>query len=235
MSGAQSTRPVFGRKREEDPSKVPPGLAGGTYFGATFPDDVIQLVPLLHTEAASTDVVRTCIANVIEHIRAGSESWSADVEQSEIAGYLHSGLFTILRSAISSKVNTTRIVADLKRMNVPTQVADDIGHAFLKSRAQLEASALRHRIRFPKLDKLRWRIDVVISSGSLSRVMRPSILMQLILSDGKIETFVVELGQFHALRYGVAKLLREMQAIERHPIMRVAHELQKREDADRNK
>lgn len=237
MSAAQGARPRFGRKAEEDQTRVPGGLSG-TFFGSAIPDDVIQFVPLLHTEAASTDVVRTCIANVIEHIRAGtriSVSANTYVEQSEVAGYLHSGLFTILRSAISSKVNTTRIVADLKRMNVPAQVADDIGHAFLESRAQLEASALRHRIRFPKLDKLRWRIDVVISSGSLSRVMRPSILMQLILSDGSIQTFVVELAQFHALRYGVAKLLREMQTIERHPIMRVAHELQKREDADRNK
>ena len=39
--------------------------------------------------------------------------------------------------------------------------------------------AVASRIRCPRLERLRWRVDVVISSGSLSRVMRPTILMQV--------------------------------------------------------
>ena len=203
---------------------------------------------MLHGEGAGTDVVRGIIANVIEHLSSSSAFDSVSLDGNFIAfqkglgqqsnenfGFLYSGLCSILRAAISSKVNTTRIVADLKKMNVPTQVADDLGQAILRSRSSLEQTALHRRIRFPKLDKLRWRIDVVISSGSLSRVMRPYILLQMILSDGRIETFEVSQEQFNQIRHGVAKVLREMQTIERHPIIRVAEEIQKREDLGRNK
>lgn len=60
-------------------------------------------------------------------------------------------------------------------------------------------------------------MDVAISSSSLLRVFRPCILMQVALSDGRIKTFDVPVDQFHQLRYNVAKVLRDMQELERHP------------------
>ena len=44
------------------------------------------------------------------------------------------------------------------------------------------------------------------------------------LSDGSIKTFEVSVEQFHQLRYNTAKVLRDMQELERHPIMRIAFE-----------
>jgi hypothetical protein len=43
--------------------------------------------------------------------------------------------------------------------------------------AGLQANAIANRIRCPRLE--RWRVDVAVSSGALSRVMRPSIFMQV--------------------------------------------------------
>jgi len=218
----------LGKKgKEEDLTQVPNALAG-TFFGSTIPDDVKLLVPLLHREGASGfEVVRGIATHTIEYLNAGavasnvldSEFIAAQrklgQQNNEKFGFIYSGVFTVLKSAIASKVNTTRIVADLKKMNMPLQVADDLGQAIRRSRSELETTALHRRIRFPKLDKLRWRIDVVISSGSLSRVMRPAILFQLILSDGNIETFECSQEQFSQIRYGCAKLLRDMQQIVR--------------------
>lgn len=239
----------FGKKKEVDVTRVPDGISG-TFFGASVPDDVKLVVPLLHDKSspvATTEVVRACIARVIEYLKHGGTveadvgadvefvSWQREIGQQgsgELLGCVFSGVYSILRAAISCKVNTTKIVADLKRMNLPASVADDLGQAILRARPQLEKTALRS-FRRTKLDLLRWRIDVVISSGSLSRVMRPSILMQMFLSDGRIHTFEVSQEQFNQIRHGVAMVLREMQLIERHPIMKVAKELQKREDAER--
>ena len=50
---------------------------------------------------------------------------------------------------------------------------------------------------------------------------------QMTLSDGRIKTFEVPIEQFHRLRFGVAKTLREMQQLERHPIMRLAFDREK--------
>ena len=58
----------------------------------------------------------------------------------------------------------------------------------------------------------------------------PSLVLsvpQMTLSDGKIKTFELPIEQFHRLRFGVAKMLREMQQLERHPIMRLAFDREK--------
>ena len=44
---------------------------------------------------------------------------------------------------------------------------------------------------------LQWRVDITISNSSLLRVMKPSILMQMTLSDGEIKTFELPIEQFH--------------------------------------
>mmetsp|Transcript_3669 Transcript_3669/g.7591 ORF Transcript_3669/g.7591 Transcript_3669/m.7591 type:complete len:116 (+) Transcript_3669:317-664(+) len=67
---------------------------------------------------------------------------------------------------------------------------------------------------FPQLDRLRWRVDVTISSNHLARVLQPSILMEMTLSDGSIKTFEVSVEQFHALRHAVARSIHEMEALE---------------------
>ena len=53
------------------------------------------------------------------------------------------------------------------------------------------------------------------------------------LSDGRVKTFEVSVEQFHKLRYNVAKVLRDMQELERHPIMRIAFEADKKKFDDK--
>ena len=68
---------------------------------------------------------------------------------------------------------------------------------------------------------MKWRVDVSISTSSLDKIMKPSVMVELSLSDGSIKTFEMDVDQFQKLRYDTARLLRQMQEIERHPIMRI--------------
>jgi hypothetical protein len=138
-------------------------------------------------------------------------------------------------------------------MNLPANCVQLVAAALKRERLELEASSLATRTRLPRLEGLTWRVDVTISSSSLLRVFRPSIMMQMALSDGRIKTFDVSVEQFHQLRYNVAKVLRDMQVrlitlldlfgmclltkpiyinlsqeLERHPIMRIADEASKK-------
>jgi len=227
---------------------VMPDRVPGTFFGTSHlavPDEVRAVVPLLHKESCSVDMVRACIQQVVAYLKDNGVFEGAEGEeaykkfQRSVAGQnsgddvnmLFTGIYSIITAAISSKEQTTTIVEDMKRMHLPPAVADDLGLVIHKSRAALETAALRGRIGFPGLSKLRWRIDVTISSGSLSRVMRPSILMQMVLSDGRIRSFDVSVQQFNQLRFGVAKMLKDMQTLERHPVMRIERE----EDLARHK
>lgn len=68
---------------------------------------------------------------------------------------------------------------------------------------------------------MNWRVDVAISSNTMSRVLKPTILMKMQTSDGKIQTFEVSVEKFHEMRYNVAKVLKEMQEIEQHPVLKI--------------
>lgn len=73
--------------------------------------------------------------------------------------------------------------------------------------------------------------------------------MKLIMKDGGIKMFEVSLAQFNQLRYNVAKVactcslmnlffilflkaMREIQVLERHPIIKIVNEFKKREEEE---
>ena len=52
-----------------------------------------------------------------------------------------------------------------------------------------------------------WRVDVVLSTSSVSRVLRPSVLLRATLTDGTVATFELNARSFHELRHAVAEAL----------------------------
>lgn len=68
--------------------------------------------------------------------------------------------------------------------------------------------------KLPSLEDLRWRLDVIISTSSLHRVLRPQLTMQCALSDGSTHAFHVSKQRFHELRYTAAKMLKDAQDLE---------------------
>ena len=60
---------------------------------------------------------------------------------------------------------------------------------------------------------------MTISTTSLLRVMRPSVTMSLRLSNGQTVQFELSPERLSELRYQVARVLKEMQDLERHPIL----------------
>nr|CAD7446636.1 unnamed protein product [Timema bartmani] len=90
-----------------------------------------------------------------------------------------------------------------------------------------------------KLEKLRWRIDVTISSrydiygvdqrssssslvNVLSRVLEPCLLLEMTLNNGRKEVFEVSLAKFHQMRYHVTSLLNQMENIEKRKLFKSA-------------
>lgn len=56
----------------------------------------------------------------------------------------------------------------------------------------------------------------------------------MVLKDGSIKTFEVSMEQFNQMRYSVAKMLHEIQTVERHPIIKLVNEFKRREEEDYN-
>lgn len=146
---------------------------------------------------------------------------------SAVLGTLFTGCWAIVRSAVRNRTKLTVVEADLKEMNVPDPIIKDFVMAIRGSRFELEGALQEHRVRFPRLDGLTWRVDVTISTSRVAKALKPTILMQMVLSNGSIKTMEVPLDQFHQLRFNVASALKDMKKISRHPIMRIAFDQDK--------
>lgn len=212
----------------QDPTKVPNGIDPSTYFAPSIPQEVKEIVPILHT--ISLNLLRETLSTIMNYLQGQvmiSDEYFLSLQRMAIKlekengnktgsggtgtgcsdyGLLFTGLYSMIKIAIQFKIKNEIIRNDLLKMNVPIPVIDDLIRVIRLSRFDIERAALANRIRFPRLEKLRWRVDVVISSGSLSRVLRPTILMQMILSNKVIKTFEISIEQFSQLRLGVAKV-----------------------------
>lgn len=178
----------FGRaanKAPQDPTKVPAGIDNSTFFAPAIPDEVRACVPLLHI--TPTEILREALQNALKYLKGieitDEQYLAMQKNASTIDGLdfsvMFTGLYSIIRVAIRQKAKNDTVRADLAKMNVPENVVEGIAKIVKVARGDIENCALSTRIRFPKLEKLRWRVDVIISSGSLSRVLRPTILMQV--------------------------------------------------------
>jgi hypothetical protein len=66
---------------------------------------------------------------------------------------------------------------------------------------------------------MNWRVDVAISTTAVSRVFRPSLVLRVTLSDGRVVTCECSVRQFHALRYQVARVLKTLHDLREHPML----------------
>jgi hypothetical protein len=168
----------------QDPTLCPNGIDTSTFFSPHIPEEIKVAVPLLHL--TPIDVVKTYISSILHYLLSHSvvselneNIYGQNVSARE-TNLMITGLYLILKLALRNKVKLSAIKGDLLKMNIPQGVVEEIGKVVTESRTNYELLSQHYRISsFHKLEKVRWRIDVVISSGSLSRVMRPNILMQV--------------------------------------------------------
>jgi len=215
-----------------DPKVFPSTIDTTIFLSPYIPSEVKYIIPLLHQ--LPINQVRTILTDVITYIKSDKNSINQLIEnnkdKNDEYSLIFSGFYSIIRQIISSKLLITTVRNDLLKINMPEPCVDDICKAINISRPSIEKVLVINRIKYPTITKLRWRIDVIISSGSLSKVMKPSIIVQLILSNGNIKTFEMSTEQFNQLRYSVAKVLYEMQAIDRHPIVKILNEMDKKDE-----
>lgn len=182
------------------PSKLPKGVDASTFFSPVIPDDIRSSFKLLHEHPA--EVYAPFVKVVAQYLAEGDgmmiptalydRTESATGMSTNDINMLLSAIFLIVRSAIRSKSKVSVVRRDLaETMLLPAQFVEQICAALVKFRTPLERHVLVNRIHHAKLEKIRWRLDVTISSGSLSRIMRPNILMQVGINHATLVYFLL--------------------------------------------
>lgn len=179
MSRSATKAPKGG---SDEPTKIPAGIDAGTFFSPRIPDDVraafrlFQEYPIQLLEGLTKLMVKYLAVG--DSFTLPSKLYSSEVNQEHL-NLLMTAIYFILKQAVRTKSKISVVKADLTTMRLPAAFIEVVCNELCEARMNLESVAVTHRLHFAKLEKLRWRIDVIISSGSLSRIMRPSILMQV--------------------------------------------------------
>lgn len=198
-------------------------------MGPRIPDDIRRMIPhLTSIDKALFRKILQVIASVLEGKLPDDgllQRLQSDTVTEDTLSCLYAGLYSLLRSALrlpQTSLKPEQFKADLTELKIPGELVPDLSSmVFGEKRPEFDAAALENRNHLPSLDSLRWRVDVAISTSALNRVLEPSVLMELKLSDGKIHTFEVSLSKFHELRYNVAYVLKEMEDIEKKSILKI--------------
>lgn len=107
-------------------------------------------------------------------------SLAAAARQAFVAGKHEQAL-----ASLNTLKSTLASAEDLK------WVEENMAEVEAKAKAGQTTGAGKAPGVFPRITEVKWRVDVAISTSHLERVMRPSIMMELTLSDGTLKTFEV--------------------------------------------
>ncbi|KAG8553544.1 hypothetical protein GDO81_003458 [Engystomops pustulosus] len=200
-----------------------------SYLGPRIPPEVEGMTR--HLKDLDKDVFRKILKAVVGALEGNDSSESVKVIQEttsvseEQLSFVISGAYTLLRVAFRQSASTLKqevFKEDLKELRIPADFIEDFANIVYGNRCPiLEDAALRQGNRLPTVEDMRWRVDVAISTSSLSRALQPSILMQMKLSNGESHRFEVPVSKFQELRYNVALLLKEMNDLEKKNILKI--------------
>ncbi|XP_062917531.1 COMM domain-containing protein 5 [Mobula hypostoma] len=199
------------------------------FLGARTPLEVELMVKQL--KDLDREIFRKILKTVVnslegkdckESVRTIAETESLSEEQ---LSHILAGMYTLIQEAVRlppSSLKQEVFKDDLREIRIPEELISDFASVvFGNRRAVLEAAALQQGNRLPGVQDFRWRVDVAISSSSLTRALQPAILMQLKLSDGSAHRFEVPVAKFQELRYNVALILKEINDLEKRSILKI--------------
>ncbi|XP_053284581.1 COMM domain-containing protein 5 [Pleuronectes platessa] len=149
---------------------------------------------------------------------------SSTVPQERLS-HIIAGMYRVLSEAIripTASLKQEAFKDDLRELRIPEDFITDFSSVvFGNRRAALEAATSQNDPHLPTIEQFKWRVDVAISTSSLSRALQPSVLMQMKLSDGSLSQFEVPVSKFQELRYNVALILKEMNNLEKRSILQI--------------
>ncbi|XP_018790296.1 PREDICTED: COMM domain-containing protein 5 isoform X1 [Bactrocera latifrons] len=129
----------------------------------------------------------------------------------------------------------------LKELRFTDECVEDLSKVLYNHRASLTKNFIEAKTTRSKPKNLQWRINISLGEGYVcfnslniliflfhffrdstcnGSINAPTIILHFQLPDGRYRTLEFPLSMFHQLRYNVALLLSEMQALESRAVMK---------------
>ncbi|EFX76721.1 hypothetical protein DAPPUDRAFT_306081 [Daphnia pulex] len=177
----------------------------------TVPKSVEQLSKQLQSKIVDPLILQTLIDFSVRYWKGEEichKEWEALLKNSYLPLTMIENLFsgvlnlTLAVFQIPEKLFTPELVlAELIQFGLAVEQAEQI--------TKLKTTSAPNIPKLPKLNHVKWRIDVTISTSDVSRILEPWILMEINLESGDQKTVHIPVAQFHSLRYQVASCLNQ--------------------------
>ncbi|KAH3843219.1 COMM domain-containing protein 5-like [Dreissena polymorpha] len=199
------------------------------FYGVRVPTEIKTMIkPLSKLDKNVFRKILVLIVTAIEgkevEYKQLKELESKDFSE-EVLSIIYSGLLKLLQNALRVPLESLKqelFKEDLHELQIPEDFQTDLASVvFGNRRSTIDRVSILSRPRLPQIDCLKWRVDVGISTSVLNRVLEPTVLMEMTLSDGNIHTFEVPVSKFHELRYNVAFVLKEMEDLEQRNVLKI--------------
>ncbi|KAH3843340.1 COMM domain-containing protein 5-like [Dreissena polymorpha] len=199
------------------------------FYGVRVPTEIKTMIkPLSKLDKNIFRKILVLIVTAIEgkevEYKQLKELESKDFSE-EVLSIIYSGLLKLLQNALRVPLESLKqelFKEDLHELQIPEDFQTDLASVvFGNRRSTIDRVSILSRPRLPQIDCLKWRVDVGISTSVLNRVLEPTVLMEMTLSDGNIHTFEVPVSKFHELRYNVAFVLKEMEDLEQRNVLKI--------------
>lgn len=202
-----------------------------SFVGVRVPPEIKVMVKKV--AKADRDIIRKLLKLVMQSLEeevsyakfSSVVKGAGDKINEETLGVIYTGLLSLVRCALrhsSSSLKQQHFKEDLEELGIPAEFHDDLSACvFGPKRPSVDSKQLASRPRLPRLLQLKWRVDVAISTSVLNRVLEPTIIMEMIFSNGSTKVFEVPVSQFHQLRYSVAYVLKQMEDLEKRSILKI--------------
>jgi len=160
-------------------------------------------------EQGGRERLRLALGLSVQHLM-GDDVLEEELE--EVGHGLFASAATTVALVVKNRCQNENLARDLANLGIPADCAGDIVHAAARAQERVDQLSAGPGPRFPSVADVRWRVDVTISTTALSRVLKPSVQLQLELSDGELERFEMTAEQLQDLRYDVARCAHTSQA-----------------------
>lgn len=144
-----------------------------------------------------------------------------DMTEEQVDNY-YIVVYTILKTILSlmpHEIEYNKFQKSLTEAKISHNCIDILYNTFNSVNSLKQSISVLQKPRFySHLVSCKWRIDIIISSSVLNRVLEPCIIMEWIFDTGERQTFELSLAKFHQIRHAIATILVEMQSIEQQCI-----------------
>ena len=105
-------------------------------------------------------------------------------------------------SAARHDVEDSTLTNELQQLGLPKEHSDSLCRPYQEQKEGLRAQFAKTSLRLPRVEKLDWRVDYVVSSSKMADVESPSVSLTLLTNDGTSHTFDVSSDKFAVLYSG---------------------------------